>query len=148
MKKIIITSGYWNPLHIGHINLFKAAKDLGDVLVVITNNDEQVKLKGSVPFMPENERLELIKAIRYVDEVFLSIDKNESVCESLKKVAEKYKGCEIFFANGGDKHAGNIPEAPVLKEFNIKTVDNVGGSKVQSSSWLIKNSSEFKVKQL
>ena len=136
MKKIIITSGYFNPLHIGHINLFREAKNIGDFLVVIVNNDEQVKIKGSVTFMPENERVEVVKVIKYVDEVFLSIDKDKSVKESLKQIAKKFKG-ELFFANGGDRNTGNIPETEVCKEFKIKMVDDVGGDKIQSSSWLL-----------
>lgn len=137
MKKIIITSGYFNPLHVGHINYFKEAKKLGDVLVVIINNDEQVKIKGSVPFMPEQERMEIVKSMKSVDEAFLSIDKDRSVCESLKAIAKSHPDCELFFANGGDRHAGNIPEVKVCDEFNIKMVDGVGGGKVQSSSLLL-----------
>jgi cytidyltransferase-like protein len=139
MKKLIIVSGYFNPLHIGHINYFREAKNSGDVLVVILNNDEQVKIKGSMPFMHELERLEIIKAIKYVDEVFLSVDKDGSVCESLKAVAKNHPDCELFFANGGDRHTGNIPEEEICQEFNIKLIDGVGGGKVQSSSWLLKN---------
>ena len=138
MKKIVITSGYFNPVHIGHINLIREAKKLGDFLVVIVNNDAQVKVKGSVPFMPEQERIEIIKALRYADEVILSIDKDASVIESLKMVSRKYPG-ELLFAKGGDRHSGNIPEAEVCNECNIKIINNVGGGKVQSSSWLLKN---------
>lgn len=138
MKKIIIASGYYNPVHIGHIDLFKEAKKIGDFLVVIINNDEQVKIKGSVPFMPESERLEIIKAIKYVDEVFLSVDKDKSVCESLRVVAKAYPEAELFFGNGGDRHAGNIPEVKICEEFNIKLIDGLG-PKIQSSSWLLKN---------
>lgn len=148
MKRVVITSCYFNPLHIGHINYFKEAKKLGDILIVIVNNDEQVKIKGSVPFMPEKERMEIVKAIKYVDEVFLSIDKDKSVCESLKTVATVHPGQELFFANGGDRNAGNIPEVEICKEFNIKTVDGVGGGKVQSSSWLINNSNNLKQKDV
>ncbi len=144
MKKVIIASGYYNPIHIGHINLLREAKKFGDILVVIVNNDEQVKVKGSAPFMSEKERIEIVKAVRYVDEVSLSIDKDGSVCESLKAIAKNYAGYELFFANGGDRHQGNIPETKICKEFNIKIIDNVGGGKVQSSSWLIENSSKIK----
>lgn len=146
MKKVVITSGYFNPLHIGHINLFREAKSLGDFLVVIINNDEQVRLKGSVNFMPEQERVDIIKAIRYVDEVFLSIDKyaigkHVPIAESLKTVAKKYAGSKLYLTKGGDRNAGNIPEDEVkaCEEFNIEIVNNVGGGKVQSSSWLLKN---------
>ena len=105
MKKVIITSGFFNPVHIGHINLMKAAKALGDILVVIVNNDEQVKIKGKTPFMKGNERLELIKELKCVDEVFLAIDKDISVGKSLEAVAKRYSGAELFFAKGGDRNS-------------------------------------------
>lgn len=138
-KKIVITSGFFNPLHIGHIKLIREAKELGDFLVVIVNNDKQVKIKGAVPFMPEQERIEIIKALRYGDDVILSIDEDGSVIESLKMIARKYPKAELFFAKGGDRHSGNIPETKVCQEFNIKIINNVGGGKIQSSSWLLKN---------
>jgi len=138
MKRIVVTSGYFNPIHIGHINLLKEARGLGDFLIVIVNNDEQVKLKGSCPFMPEAERLEIVKGLKYVDEVFLSVDKDKSVAESLRVLASLHPG-EIFFAKGGDRNSDNIPESETkaCNEFNIKIINGVGGSKVQSSSWLL-----------
>lgn len=142
--KIIIGHGYFNPIHIGHINYLREAKMLGDFLIVVINNDEQVKIKGSVPFMPESERLEIVKAIKYVDEVFLSIDKDKSVCESLKEIVKRYPQAEFFFPNGGDRHQGNIPEVAVCQKYNIKMVDDVGGGKIQSSSWLISKASKTK----
>src|SRR3989344_9070273 len=108
--KVIITSGYFNPIHTGHINLLREARELGDLLVVIVNNDRQVAIKGSSEFMPEQERLEIVESIRYVDEVFLSIDNNSSIAESLRLVAGKFSGKELFFAKGGDRNAENIPE--------------------------------------
>lgn len=147
-KRIVVTSGYWNPLHVGHVNLFREAKKLGDILVIIVNNDEQVRIKGSAPFMPETERVELIRALRYADEVVLSIDKDKSIARTMEMVAKKYNG-RLFFAKGGDRNAGNIPESEtrVCEKYGIKIINQVGGGKVQSSSWLIKNSSEFKTKQ-
>lgn len=138
MKKVVITSGYFNPLHIGHMNLMREAKKLGDFLVVIVNNDQQVKVKGSVAFMPEKERMEIVKDIKHVDAVFLSIDEDLPIAKSLRAIANQYKG-ELFFAKGGDRNVGNIPESEkkVCKEFNIKIVNNVGGGKVQSSSTLL-----------
>lgn len=138
MKKIVITSGYFNPLHIGHMNLMREAKKLGDFLVVIVNNDRQVKVKGSMPFMSEKERIEIVKDIKHVDAVFLSIDEDLPISKSLRVIANQYKG-ELFFAKGGDRNAGNIPqsEKEVCMEFNIKVVNNVGGGKVQSSSKLL-----------
>lgn len=140
MSKIVITSGFYNPIHVGHINLIREAKALGDFLVVIVNNDLQVGLKQSTPFMPEQERIEIIKALKYADEVILSVDNDITVAESLKLVALKYPG-ELFFAKGGDKTSDNIPESEklVCQNFNITIVNGVGGGKVQSSSWLIKN---------
>ncbi len=137
--KIVITSGYFNPAHIGHINLIREAKELGDFLVVIVNNDKQVKVKGSVPFMPEQERIEIIKALRYADEVILSVDNDRTVAESLKMIAQKYPGQSLYFAKGGDRNSDNIPESEkkVCKEFKIKIINGVGGDKVQSSSWLL-----------
>jgi len=147
MKKIVITSGFFNPIHIGHINLIRKAKQLGDFLVVIVNNDEQVKLKGSVPFMAEQERIEIIKALKYANDVVLSIDKDGSVIESLKMVAKLYPG-ELFFAKGGDRNVDNIPEKKVCEEFNIEVINGVGGDKVQSSSLLLNNIIKPKPKEL
>lgn len=149
MKKIIITSGYFNPIHIGHINLIKEAKKLGDYLIVVVNNDEQVKIKGSVPFMPEQERIEIVKALKYADEVMLSVDTDKTVAKSLEAIAKKYEG-ELFFAKGGDRNIGNLPEneVRVCDQFRIKVLNGVGGGKVQSSSWLLKNSAGYKARQV
>lgn len=148
MRKIVITSGFFNPIHSGHINLFREAKKFGDILIVIVNNDEQVRLKGNINFMQEQERVEIIKAIRYVDDVFLSIDKDISITESLKTVAKKHQGNELFFAKGGDRNADNIPdkEKKVCQEFNIKVISGVGGDKIQSSSRLLNNTINLKNK--
>ena len=142
MEKIVITSGFFNPIHIGHINLIKESKKLGDFLVVIVNNDNQVVIKGKTPFMSEGERMEIIKALKDVDEVFLSIDKDISVAESLIAIAKKHPDAEIFFAKGGDRNSGNIPEGEIkaCQKFNIKVINGVGGGKVQSSSWLLAKS--------
>jgi len=141
VKKIIITSGFFNPLHVGHINLIRESKKLGDFLVVIVNNDEQVKIKGGVPFMPEQERIEIIKALRYADDVILSIDRDTGYQhKTLAFLVEKYKGNEIIFAKGGDRNFDNLPESEkeICRKYNIKVVNRVGGGKVQSSSWLLK----------
>ena len=140
MSRIVITSGFFNPLHIGHINLIRESKKLGDFLVVIVNNDEQVKLKGSVPFMTQQERVEIMKVQKYVDEVFLSIDKDISIAKSLEYIAQKYPG-ELFFAKGGDRNSNNIPESEklVCQTYHIQVVSGVGGDKVQSSSVLLGN---------
>jgi len=131
-KKVVAVSGYFNPVHSGHLDLFFAAKALGDELVVILNSDEQVKLKGSSPFMDEQERARIVLALKPVDRVFLSIDKDKTVCESLKAARPD------IFANGGDRKGENdIPELAVCRELGIEMIFNVGGDKTQSSSWLI-----------
>ena len=140
LNKIIITSGFFNPLHVGHLNLMREAKKLGDFLIVILNNDEQVKMKGSVPFMSEQERLAIINDLKYVDAVFLSIDRESvPIPKSLEFIAQKYKG-ELYFAKGGDRNINNIPkeEKKVCEDYHITVVSGVGGGKVQSSSWLLK----------
>jgi len=132
-KKIIVAvSGYFNPVHIGHVRLFEEAKKLGTKLVVIVNNDKQVKLKGSIPFMDEKERVEIVAAIAAVDNVILAIDKDRTVCKTLELIRPD------IFCNGGDRVEKNVPEVGVCKKINCKMIFNVGkGGKVQSSSWLL-----------
>ena len=133
-KKTVCVSGYFNPLHIGHLSLFEEAKKLGDYLVVIVNNDHQVELKGSVPFMKEDERLKIVESLKMVDEAVLSKDIDRTVCKTLERVAPD------IFANGGDRNNINdIPEAEVCKRLGIEMSFNVGGGKQQASSELIKN---------
>ena len=133
--KIVAVSGYFDPLHVGHIEYFRLAKELGDRLIVILNNDEQAALKKGKPFMPLEERKKIIEAIKYVDEVFISIDKDKSICESLRHLKPD------IFAKGGDRFAYEIPEAKVCEELGIKIVDGVG-AKIQSSSNFYKNTKD------
>jgi glycerol-3-phosphate cytidylyltransferase-like family protein len=135
VKKVIITSGYFDPLHVGHIECFKLSKALGDKLVIILNNDNQCVLKKGKAFMPEREKKEILNSLKDVDEVFLSIDKDRTVCESIRVLAEKYKSHELIFTKGGDKFRDDIPEAKVCEELGIKIVDGLG-EKVQFSSKL------------
>ncbi len=142
-KKIVITSGYFNPLHIGHINLINEAKKLGDYLIVIVNNDDQVKFKGSTPFMKEDERARIIKNLKFVDEVFLSIDVDDGYqSKTLESLAKRFAGCEVIFAKGGDRNFDNLPECEkkICGQYSIKVIGGVGGGKVQSSSWLLAKS--------
>lgn len=131
MKRVCI-SGYFDPIHIGHLDYIKQAKQLGDYLIVIVNNDHQATLKKGSSFMPEKERVELLKAIKWVDEVILSIDQDRSVCKTLKSI---YPSPNLF-CNGGDQNNNSIPEASICKELNINLVDGLG-NKIQSSSWLL-----------
>ncbi len=133
--KIIIASGYFDPIHIGHIEYLKLAKELGDKLVVILNNDYQCKLKKGKPFMPQPERKIILEALRSVDEVFDSIDQDKSVSNSIKALAEKFHGEEIIFAKGGDRFSYEVPEAKICREKGIKIRDSLG-KKIKSSSEL------------
>jgi rfaE bifunctional protein nucleotidyltransferase chain/domain len=128
--KIVACSGYFNPLHKGHVEYLEKAKTLGDRLVVIVNSDYQRALKGSKEFMGEEERMMIVKALRCVDEVFLSVDKDGTVCESIRAVKPD------IFAKGGDRFSSEIPEAQVCRELGIEMVDGLG-NKIQSSSWLL-----------
>lgn len=134
--KIIITSGYFDPIHVGHIEYFKLSKQLGDKLIVILNNDSQLILKKGKTFMPQEERKIILKSLKFVDEVFMSIDKDKSVCKSIKALTEKYKGNEIIFTEGGDRFSYEVPEAKLCKELGIKIIDKLG-EKIKSSSELM-----------
>lgn len=136
-KKIIIVSGYFNPLHKGHIEYFKKAKNLADKLFVIVNNDIQREVKGSKPFMLEDERKTIIEELKVVDKVILSVDKDRSVIKTIEKIHSQYsKAYNLFFGNGGDQNSGSIPESNICKELGINLVDGLG-DKIQSSSWLL-----------
>lgn len=136
-KKIVVAvSGGFDPLHIGHVRLFKAARALGDILVVIINNDNWLRRKKGQVFMPEQERREIIEALACVDKVVLTKHAPEttdvSVCDTLREVKPD------IFANGGDRKRDNIPEVAVCREIGCRMAFNVGkGGKVQSSSWLL-----------
>ena len=137
-KRAIIVSGYFNPLHKGHLEYFNNAKALCDELFVIVNNDHQRELKGSKPFQDEQERLEIVCNIKSVDKAFLSVDKDRTVCESIRKIKEQYGiYYDLAFANGGDQNNDTIPETPLCKELGVELIDGLG-DKIQSSSWLLK----------
>lgn len=138
-KKGIIVSGYFNPLHKGHIDYFNKAKKLCDELFVIVNSDHQRELKGSKAFQDEQERLIIVSNIKAVDKAILSIDQDRTVCDSIRKLAEQYHAYyKLAFANGGDQNNNTIPETPVCKELGIALIEGLG-DKIQSSSWLLEN---------
>lgn len=138
-KKAIIVSGYFNPLHKGHLEYFNNAKALCDELFVIVNNDHQRELKGSKPFQNEQERLFIVSNIKAVNKAILSTDKDRTVCESIRLLANEYGAdYNLAFANGGDQNNDTIPEIPICKELGVALIDGLG-QKIQSSSWLLKN---------
>ncbi len=142
-KVIVMVSGGFDPIHIGHVRYIQEARALGNYLVVVLNNDNWLRMKKGKEFMQEIERKEILEAIAGVDEVIISgHSKNTndpSVCEEIKIIRPH------IFANGGDrKPSGDpVPEVPLCKELGIKMVYNVGrGGKVRSSSELVKNYSK------
>jgi cytidyltransferase-like protein len=136
-KKAIIVSGYFNPIHKGHLEYFNNAKALADALFVIINSDFQRTLKGSKEFQKEEERLFIVQNIKAVDKAFISIDKDRTVCESIRFIYENFgQTYDLGFANGGDQNNNSIPEAPTCKELKIQLIDGLG-DKIQSSSWLL-----------
>tara|TARA_B100000767_G_scaffold196544_1_gene183533 strand:+ start:447 stop:872 length:426 start_codon:yes stop_codon:yes gene_type:complete len=137
-KKGIIVSGYFNPIHKGHIGYFNNAKALVDELFVIVNNDDQRALKGSKEFQQEAERIFIVSNIKSVDYCFLSIDEYRTVCKTIEKIALDFGSKhELSFANGGDQNNNTIPERPICDQMGIALIDGLG-DKIQSSSWLLK----------
>jgi len=138
MNKIIIVSGYFNPIHKGHLEYFEKSKEHGNKLGVIVNNDTQRELKNSKEFQKEDERLTIVRAIRTVDFAMLAIDKDRTVIESIKQIhSDIGANNDLYFANGGDQNNDSIPEAKICEELGITLIDGLG-NKIQSSSWLLK----------
>tara|TARA_Y100000588_G_scaffold164154_1_gene178268 strand:- start:1550 stop:1969 length:420 start_codon:yes stop_codon:yes gene_type:complete len=130
-KKItsVAVSGYFDPIHVGHLEYLELAKKLGNKLIVIVNNNQQCTLKKGKPFMDELDRVRIVKSLGMVDDVFLSIDNDKSVCKSLEELKPD------IFANGGDRATSEVPESAVCRKYNIKMVDGLG-AKIRSSSSL------------
>ena len=136
-KKAIIVSGYFNPIHKGHVEYFQNAKKLADELFVIVNSDYQRSLKGSKEFQDEQERIFIVSNIKSVNKAILSIDQDRTVCRTIEKIADEYgQNYLLSFANGGDQNNDTIPEKPICEKLGITLVDGLGG-KIQSSSWLL-----------
>jgi cytidyltransferase-like protein len=134
---IACVSGYFDPIHIGHIEYFKLAKQNADTLMVLVNNDEQAVLKKGAAFMPADERIKIIQELKCVDYVVKSIDTDRTVRATLETVQPR----PTFFCNGGDQNNQSIPEAEVCERLGIQLVDGLG-EKVQSSSWLLQKANK------
>ena len=130
--KIVCVSGYFDPVHVGHLEYFKMARALGDKLVVIVNNDEQARMKKGKHFMPAKERKVILEEFRCVDEVVIAIDEDRTVIKTIESLEPKPN----MFCNGGDQFNTIIPEAEVCEKHGIDLVDGLG-EKIQSSSWLL-----------
>jgi cytidyltransferase-like protein len=138
-KKVVVTSGYFDPLHHGHIELFKLSKKLGDHLIVVINNDNQTIQKKGFCFMPAVEKAKIIAELKPVDTVFISIDKDQPVIDTLDFIKPH------IFAKGGDRYAYEIPETPICRKHGIEIIDGIG-AKLQSSSDLIKKAKDAESK--
>ena len=136
-KEIVVAvSGGFDPLHIGHLQMIKEAKELGDKLVVILNNDNWLEKKKGYVFIPQEQRKAILEAIRWVDEVVLTSHPENTEDMSVSKELEKIK--PDIFANGGDRTRKNIPEVEVCRKINCKMIFNIGkNGKIESSSWLL-----------
>ena len=137
-QKAIIVSGYFNPIHKGHLEYFNNAKSMADKLFVIVNNDHQRELKGSKEFQDKSERMIIVSNIKAVDKAILSIDTDRTVRETIKMIAQQFgEEFDLGFANGGDQNNDTIPERAVCDEMNVALIDGFG-YKIQSSSLLLK----------
>jgi len=144
--KLIIASGYFNPIRPAHIEYLSLARGLGDRLIVIINNDEQVKLKRDIPFMNEADRRYIVQSLKCVDGTVMSIDMDGSVCKTIESIYNHYSNLgyiynndahnSVTFAKGGDRFAGEIPESSICKELGIKIVDGLGKKDGSSSELL------------
>jgi len=139
MDVVLVTGGF-DPLHSGHLAYFKAAKELGDKLVVGINSDEWLTRKKGRPFMPFQERAEIIKGLSIVDQIISFDDSDDTACGAIYKTLATHGDIKIIFANGGDRTDANIPEMSTYESTRyVDFVFGVGGEdKKNSSSWILK----------
>lgn len=131
----VIISGYFSPLHVGHLDMIEDAASRGDHLIVVVNNNAQQMIKKGKIIIDEQDRLRVVRALELVDDAFVAIDEDRTVSASLALVAERYPDHSLIFGNGGDRAPGFVPEAAICEEHNIEMQFGVGGdSKADSSS--------------
>jgi len=139
IKNVIIVSGGFDPVHKGHIRMFREAANLGHQVIIGLNSDEWLTRKKGKPFMKWNERAEILESCKFVTQVLSMDDSDDTASDIIKQVANLYKNQDmnIYFANGGDRKKGNVPELDVCKDLGVVMLWGIGGGKIQSSSWLI-----------
>ena len=139
IKNVIILSGGFDPVHKGHIRMFREAANLGHQVIVGLNSDEWLTRKKGKPFMKWEERAEILESCKFINQVLPFDDSDETANDIIKQVAKTYKDKDykIYFANGGDRKLGNVPEFDNCRELGVVMLWNFGGGKIQSSSWLI-----------
>ena len=130
----VIVSGYFSPLHVGHLDMIESAAALGDTLVVIVNNNDQQRLKKGKVIIDQTDRLRLVTALRAVDDAIIAVDDDRTVSASLQAIAERYPDHELVFANGGDRKPEFVPEAEVCERYGIRMEFGVGGDDKADSS--------------
>ena len=139
IKNIIIVSGGFDPVHKGHIRMFREAANLGANVVLGLNSDEWLSRKKGKPFMKWEERAEILESCKFVNQVLPFDDSDETANDIIKEVCSLYRDFDVnvYFANGGDRKLGNVPELDICKELEVVMLWGIGGGKIQSSSWLI-----------
>ena len=141
MYDVVILSGGFDPVHVGHVRMVQAASAIGEILVVGVNSDEWLRRKKGKEFMSFEERIEIMSSLQGVGYAIGFDDSDNSASDLIRVTRDKYgSDVSIAFANGGDRVHDNIPEVQTCLDSNVEMVWNVGGGKIQSSSDLIKRS--------
>ena len=138
-KSVIIMSGGFDPVHKGHIRMFREAANLSINVIVGLNSDKWLTRKKGKPFMNWDERAEILQSCKYINQVLPFDDSDETANDIIKQVCSLYRDFDvnIYFANGGDRTSDNVPEMKVCDELGVEMIWGLGGGKIQSSSWLI-----------
>jgi len=144
-KSVIIISGGFDPVHKGHLRMFREASWLGHQVIVGLNSDDWLTRKKGKPFMDFKERKEILEGFKYINQVLAFDDKDETANDIIKQICSLYRNFDvnIYFANGGDRTSDNVPEMKVCDELGVEMIWGVGGGKIQSSSWLTGGKNEL-----